>query len=167
MKSMNSEISMTNESFSFLKGSSVFMNMILNNISSCVLMLDKDMRLQAFNDSLKTIFSNKKDEHLLYMRCGEAIGCAYQIEERKDCGKTSRCDSCELREAALTSYINGETIYNNHITKPFINFNGNRIDKHLQFSTRSFTFNKEKYIILIIEDITPLIESPQKPSKLN
>jgi len=162
---MKSDLSLTNVSFSFLRNSSDFLTIILNNINSCVLLLDKDVRLQAFNDSLKTIFSNKKDEDLLYKRCGEAIGCAYQIEEQKDCGETSKCCYCELRIAALTSYMNNETIYKDHISKPFINSNNQKVDKHLQFSTRLFHFEKEKYIIMIIEDITKFVEADMKNGK--
>ncbi|WP_321997841.1 hypothetical protein [Draconibacterium orientale] len=103
---MQSKKTMANHSFDMLAESGEFMNLVLHNITSCVLLLDKDMRLQAFNNALKTIFSNKTDEDLLYMLCGEAIGCAYQIEEAKDCGKTSKCCTCELRLAAFDSYLN-------------------------------------------------------------
>jgi len=154
---MKRDIALTNESYNFLKNSSSFMSLVLNNINSCVLLLDKDVRLRAFNDALKTIFSNKKDESLLYVKCGEAIGCAYQIEEQKDCGTTSRCDSCELRLAALTSYVNNEVVYKKNIVRPFLNYNNEKENKHIQFSTRLFQYNNEKYIMMIIEDMTPLV----------
>jgi hypothetical protein len=149
---------MTNESFSFLSSSSDFLNIVLNNVNSCVLLLDKEVRLRAFNNSLRTIFSNKKNEDLLYIKCGEAIGCAYQVEEKKDCGKTSKCCDCELRISALNSYLNNEIIYKEHITKPFFDHNNKKVDKHLQFSTRLFMFKKEKYIVMIVEDITRFVE---------
>jgi len=151
---MNSEISQTNNSFLFLSHSSNFLNLILENINSCVLLLDKNVRLKAYNDALKTIFSNRKDEDLLYVKCGEAIGCAYQIEEQTDCGNTTRCCHCELREAALLSYINDEVIYKDHIVKPFFTHDNQKVDKHLQFSTRLFYHEKDKYVIMIIEDIS-------------
>jgi sigma-B regulation protein RsbU (phosphoserine phosphatase) len=116
--------------------------------------LDRDLKLRAYNDSLKTIFSNKKDEDLLYIKCGEAIGCAYQIEEQKDCGKTSKCCSCELRISALTSYANDKAVYKDHIVKPFFTHGNEKVDKHLQFSTRLFHFRLEQYIIMILEDIS-------------
>ncbi len=159
---METNLTNTNESFAFLTHSSDFLNIVLNNINSCVLLLDKNMILKAFNDSLKTIFTNKKDENLQYRKCGEAIGCAYQIQEAKDCGKTSKCHNCELRVSALTSYMNNKVVYKKHISKPFINYQNKRINKHLQFSTRLFLFNEEKYIIMIIEDITNLIELKRK-----
>lgn len=159
---MKSGIASTNESFEFLSNSSEFLNIILNNINSSVLLLNDKMELQAFNDSLKTIFSRNKNENLIYRRCGEAIGCAYQIEEGKNCGDTSRCCNCELRVAALQSYVNNEVIYHDRITKPFLTHDNIRVDKRLQFSTRLFIFRDEKYIVMLINDITHFVNSEAK-----
>lgn len=155
---MESELTHTNERFSILKESYEFLNIVLDNISECVLLLDKNLILRAFNDPIKTIFTNKKNENLLYKRCGEAIGCAYQIEEERECGHTSKCHSCELRIAALTSYSTKKTIHREHICKPFFNEKNEKIDKHLQFSTRLFNHDKETYIIMIIEDLSHIME---------
>lgn len=145
---------LTNESFNMLKGSSDFLNLVLNNISSCVLLLNDKMELQAFNNALKTIFSNKPDEHILYKRCGEAIGCAYQIEEVKNCGNTSKCCNCELRVAALISYMENVAVYKEFVERPFYNLEGEKVLKQLQFSTRVFNYSNEKYIIMIVDDIS-------------
>jgi nitrogen fixation/metabolism regulation signal transduction histidine kinase len=154
---MASNTASTNVSFDFLKESSEFLNIILDNISVCVLLLDKDLKLQAFNNSVKTIFSARKDDELLYRKCGEAIGCAYQVEEETDCGSTSRCCSCELKVSVLKSYLEGQAIYKTGIVKPFYTYAGVKEDKHLQFSTRLFIFKKERYVILMVEDINHLI----------
>ncbi len=159
---METDITHTNERFSVLSESSEFLNLILNNINSCIMLLDKDLKLRAYNDPLLSIFSNKKNENLLYRKCGEVIGCAYQIEEQKLCGNTSMCRTCDLRISALTSYANNEAIFKEKITKPFFNFEGQKIDKHLQFSTRLFHYQKEKYIIMILEDITELVTIKEK-----
>lgn len=156
---MRESKTMTNESFSFLSQSSDFLNLVLNNINSCVLLLDEQMRLRAYNDSLKTIFSNKKDEDLVYVKCGKAIGCAHQVEEKKECGTASACSGCELRIAALTSYVNNKPIYKDHVIKPFFTYDNKKVEKHLQFSTRLFPFRNEKYIIMIIEDISNKFET--------
>jgi sigma-B regulation protein RsbU (phosphoserine phosphatase) len=156
-----SDFTMSNDSFSFLKGSAEFLDIVINNINSCVLLLDKDLRLIAFNDALKTIFSNKNDESLFYIKCGEAIGCAYQVEEQKECGQTSRCIYCELKISALKSYLNNEVIYKQHISRPFFNSNNQKVTKELQFSTRLFVFNNEKFIIMLIEDITKLYQGKE------
>jgi len=155
---MKTDLSQSNISFSFLAGSSEFLNTIINNITSCVVLLDREMRLRAYNNPLKSIFSNKENEDLLYRRCGEVIGCAYQIDEQQECGKTSHCPECELREAALTSYTENVAIYKENIIRPFYNNRMQKVEKKLHFSTRLFSFKKEKYIILLVEDVTKLTE---------
>jgi hypothetical protein len=159
---METDITHTNERFSVLSESSEFLNLILNNINSCIMLLDKDLKLRAYNDPLLSIFSNKKNENLMYRKCGEVIGCAYQIEEEKLCGNTSMCRTCELRISALNSYASNEAIFNEKITKPFFNFDGVKVEKHLQYSTRLFPYQKEKYIIMILEDITELVTIKKK-----
>ena len=155
-KIRNSDFAISNSSFDFLKGSSTFSNIIFNNINSCILLLNKENRLTAFNDALKTIFSNKKDEDLIYRRCGEAIGCAFQVEEQKDCGNTSMCTDCELRLSAVNSYSNNENTYKKRFSRPFFNADNQKVDKNLQFSTHLLYYYKEKYVVMIIEDISNL-----------
>ncbi|RKE02151.1 nitrogen regulation protein NR(II) [Marinifilum flexuosum] len=153
---MNNDLTHTNERFSILSNSSDFLNIILNNISSCVMLLDNELKLRAFNDPLTTIFSNKKNQELLYRKCGEVLGCAYQIEEDSPCGSTSKCNTCEIRISALLSYVENRPVYNESLIKSFVDFEGNREDKHLQLSTRLFKYRDEIYIVAIIDDITEL-----------
>jgi hypothetical protein len=160
---MKSEKALTNESFSFLSHSSDFLNTMMNNLNSCVLLLDQDVRLRAYNNAMKTIFSNRKDEDLLFVRCGEAIGCAYQIEEEKECGETSKCNNCELRVAALTSYLYDVPVYKEHVVKPFFTHDNQKVNRHLQVSTRLFPFGDDKYIIMLIEDITRWVDPLSGP----
>jgi len=155
---MSSKLSHTNVSFGFLNNSSEFLNCIINNINSCVIMLNNKMELQAYNDALTTIFNDKPEEEILYKRCGEVIGCAYQIEESKDCGTTSHCNTCELRLTAINTYMNDAPVYKQYISRPFYNTEMNRVQKHLQCSIKLFRFESEKYIVLLIEDITELID---------
>lgn len=154
---MPGEISLSNTTFEYLKGSSAFLNLVLNNITNCVLLLNKNMELRAFNDSLKTIFSNKSNEHLLYKRCGEAIGCAHTVEEEKDCGSTSQCKKCKLRIAAMHSYSTREAVYKERVDREFYTSESKKELRNLRFSTRHFYFEGEYYIIAIIDDITTFI----------
>ena len=154
---MASNISLSGLSFELLSNSSGFLNEIINNISSCILLLNNKMELQAYNEPLKTIFSNKKDEDLLYKRCGEAIGCAYTVEESKNCGETSNCKYCKLRESGIMSYLDKKAVYKERLDREFFKTNGKKVLKHLQFSTKPFEFKKEYYIVIVIEDITTLV----------
>ena len=95
---MNTNVALTNVSFNFLKGSPEFLELILENINSAVLLLNNKMQLISFNNAFTTIFPLNKDKNLAFVKCGEAIGCAYQVEEQKECGKTSNCRNCEIKK---------------------------------------------------------------------
>lgn len=163
---MKDPISSSNISFEVLRNSPGFLYKVLDNISSSILLLNSKMELQAFNDPIKSIFSNEKDEDLLYKRCGEAIGCAYQVEEAKRCGETAHCKNCEIRISAMHSYLDDKVIFKEKFSRPFYDQNGNKVMKHLQFSTRLFIYKREKYIILIVDDITRLVNAEMELEKV-
>ncbi len=145
--------------FEDLKKSSTFLELLLNNISSCILMLDKEMKLQAFNEPLKTIFRNKSEQQLLYQRCGEVIGCAYSVEEKKDCGKTNYCNQCILRLSAMNAYATHKSTYNQKIIREFYSSNNTKETKCLKFSVKPIYFEDNYYLIMIIDDVSKVVGS--------
>jgi hypothetical protein len=155
---MKSNLSLTNVSFDYLSNSNEFLNLIIHYISSCVLLLNREMMLKAYNEPLRTIFSNKPHEDIMYRKCGNVIGCAYAVEEEKECGSTSQCKTCSLRVSAMKSYSDGVFIYKEKISREFYTTDHKKVMKHLEFSTRVFEFEQERYVILIIDDITPLVK---------
>ena len=134
-----------------------FLHMILQNVSSCVLILDHKMRLQAVNDAYETMFKrfSTEDSHLL--RCGEAIGCANTVESMEHCGESLKCVYCELREAALFSYVSKKGSTKKQLSREFYNNKGTKEMRHLQFLTRVFNFKGQWFILVIVDDITDLI----------
>lgn len=159
---MTEKVALTNVSFEFLYHSSEFLRTLLNNISSCVLLLDRNMELQAFNEPMRTIFSNKSEEHLLYKKCGNAIGCAYQVESELDCGETHMCSYCKLRESALKSYMEKRPVYKQRLTREFYTTESVKELKHLQFSTRPFYFQNDAYIMVLVDDVTPFVKMKEE-----
>ena len=155
------DISSENTSFNYLRSSPDFLNQVINNISSCVLLLDQDMKLQAFNDAMSTIFSNTPNEYLLYQKCGNAIGCAVAVENEAECGQTEQCCSCLLRKAAIMTYAEGVIYHKNRIRREFFTKDGKKVMKHLQYSTRRISFNQDNYVMVIIDDLTDLVEKDE------
>lgn len=153
----DSLITSENTPIKVLRSNPDFLNGILENISSCVLLLNKELKLTAYNNSIKTIFSNKPEEELLYRRCGEAIGCAATVDEMKDCSTTSKCCHCDLRRCGLKTYASGEAVYKQRISKEFYRQSGNKELRHLQFSTRKVSIDTDSYVMVVVEDITSLV----------
>ncbi len=148
---MMTNITLTNVSFNFLKGSPEFLDLVLENIHCAVLLLNNKMQLVSFNNSLFTIFPKNKEKNLKLVRCGEAIGCAYQVEEQKECGETSKCKTCELRLSAISTYLNNSSTFRKEITRPFYLENNEKVNMKLQYTTKNFAFENDKYILMLIE----------------
>lgn len=155
---MSEEFASSNITFRQLLQTPSFLNEILNSISSCLLLLNKKMELQAFNDPLKNLFSNKKDEDLQYQRCGEALGCAYTVDEMKRCGETSKCKYCDLRIHAMWAYTNKLSVYKQRLDREFYTSKGIKKLKNLQYSIHPFNHDQDYYIVVVVDDLTPLVE---------
>ncbi|MBN1926529.1 MAG: hypothetical protein JW798_11905 [Prolixibacteraceae bacterium] len=154
---MKREVASSNVTFSLLKKNPDFLNALINDIGSCILILNNKMELRAFNEPLKNIFSNFEGENMLYLRCGEALGCAYTVEEKSRCGETKHCKHCEIRKDALFSYTNNKAVYNKQVSREFFMNNGKKAMKHLRYSIRTFRHNRDQYIMVIVNDVTQLM----------
>lgn len=151
---MESEFTSALSRFDELKASPDFLNFLLNNINSTVLLLDSKMQLQAFNEPIKTLFTNSQTKDIMYIRCGEALGCAHTVEEEKDCGSTTKCLTCELREYALMAYATHEPVYAQTMERMFYKADGSKENKMLEFSIKPVRQNNHYYLLTIINDIT-------------
>ncbi|MFN8208049.1 MAG: hypothetical protein U0T82_11665 [Bacteroidales bacterium] len=154
---MTTPIASSNHSFNFLKNSPVFLQILMEEISSCILLLNKELKLYAFNEPLRTIFSDKPAELLMFRKCGEVIGCAYSVEEQTECGFTTQCEFCELRELALKTCYTHEPSGKRILSREFYKTDNQKVLKHLRFSTRYFPFDGEGFVIVVIDDVTDLI----------
>jgi signal transduction histidine kinase len=135
-----------------LKESNEFLNTILENITSAIFIADRDLRIQSFNDSFKSLFY--KDEDLVIGQlCGNAIGCIHTVTENTDCGTTTNCMACNLRPSILSSFLKKVPTQKAILAREFL-INDKVIHKYFQFSTRNITFIKEEMILVIIDDIT-------------
>lgn len=162
---MASKFTSASTYFEELAKSSDFLNFLLNNISTAVLILNQDLELQAFNDPLKTIFSGKKDEHLLYVRCGEALGCAYQVEEQTLCGESSHCKSCRLRIDSIEAYASKEPIFKKRLIRDFYKLDGTKEIRQLIYSIKPVYFDNYYYLLVLIDDATHFLNKQDEMRK--
>ena len=83
-----------------LKESNEFLNLLLDNINSAVLIADENLHIHQFNNSFLNLFDTAA-ECTLETGFGEASGCVQAILENKPCGETSQCADCILRRSLL------------------------------------------------------------------
>lgn len=135
-----------------LKDSNEFLNTLLDNITSAIFVTDKDIRIQSFNDSFRSLFYRDEDM-LIGELCGNAIGCIYTVREKANCGSTSNCNSCNLRSSLLNAFLEKVPTHRSLLSREFL-IKDRVIQKYFQFSTRNITFNKEEMVLVIVDDIT-------------
>ena len=63
---------------------------LINNMTSAVFLLDKDIKVFNVNKAFTKLFK-KSEEEVLNQLCGNAIGCVFPVKENTDCGKTYNC----------------------------------------------------------------------------
>jgi sigma-B regulation protein RsbU (phosphoserine phosphatase) len=137
-----------------LKESNEFLNLLLDNINSAVLIADENLQIHRFNDSFLNLFDSAT-ESILETSFGEAVGCVNAILENKACGATSQCSQCILRSSLIHNLIDRAPVNNQPLNRVFY-IKGKPVEKHFQFSTRPITFQGRKMFLIIIYDVTDI-----------
>src|SRR4030042_88681 len=104
--------------FRDLRESNDFLNALINNITSAIFLVDRDIKIRNFNDPFQALFQKDEDQ-ILGERCGNVIGCAFAVDQSKDCGGTTNCNECELRKSILKSFLEKVPTYREKIERDF------------------------------------------------
>jgi len=137
-----------------LKESNEFLNLLLDNINSAVLIADENLQIHQFNHSFLSLFDTAA-ECTLESAFGEASGCVNAVLENKPCGETSHCADCILRRSLIHNLIENAPVNKQSLNRVFY-INGQPERKHFQFSTRSINFQGRKMFLVIIYDVTDI-----------
>jgi signal transduction histidine kinase len=140
--------------FGDLRESNDFLNALIDNITSAIFLVDRDVKIRNFNDPFQALFQKDEDK-ILGERCGNVIGCAFTVDQSKDCGETKNCNECELRRSILRSFFEKVPTYREKIVRDFY-IQGEKISKYFQFSTKYIQWGQETMVLIIVDDITAL-----------
>jgi sigma-B regulation protein RsbU (phosphoserine phosphatase) len=142
--------------FQDLKESSEFLNLMLDNIDAAVLIVDENLKIHQFNRSFLDLFDRAADQ-LVQTSFGQISGCVNSIKENKPCGSTSQCQFCLLKNSLLQT-LSARTAVNRQRLERTFYINGQAVDKHLEFSARSIHFQGRDMILVIIYDVTAMVQ---------
>lgn len=152
-------------SLSELKDSNHFLNIIFENITSAIFLVDKNIEIQQFNEPFKVLFSKKEDQ-IIGKLCGNVIGCKYTIEEGKNCGTTSNCNECIIRKSILKTFEKKIPTFKKILTRNFY-IEEKSIRKYFQFTTKYISYNSKDMVLIIMDDITEIENSKLELKKRN
>jgi len=137
-----------------LKESNIFLNKVLNNITSAIFVIDKDSKIQLFNSSSQKMFLS---DNMLSNLFGNGIKCYQAASANANCGETDQCLFCDFRESLVNTLTRQTPTSKKLISRNFLT-NGKETTKHLLFCTEHITYKKEKMVMLIIDEVTELTE---------
>ncbi len=144
-----------------LKDSSVFLNLLLDNIDSAILVVDDNLDIHQFNASFLDLFDCTPD-CILDRSFGQVSGCVNAVTENSACGNTTKCRFCELHNAIFPAHSEQIQQDKQFLERTFY-INGVPVLKHLTLRTRAIRFRGRRMTLVIINDIS---ESERQKRKL-
>jgi signal transduction histidine kinase/ribosomal protein L23 len=132
---------------------------LFQHMNSAVFIVDKNVRVQAINESFRRLF--KKDEaDVLNTLCGNAIGCVFPVTQDKDCGTTPECKDCNLRKSLIRCMEEKSAPINTIIERKFL-IGSQFVFKHFLITVKYFKFQEQDFGLVIALDVTD-IEAQRK-----
>lgn len=148
-----------------LKESNEFLNILFDNITSALFILDKNARVENINESFSLLFQ-KREEKILGNLCGNALGCKFAVEENALCGETSYCKNCILRRDILQTMSAKVPTNRRKLSRDFYS-DVQKVTKHFLYSTRYIQYYGKEYILVIVDDHTELETHKKKLEEQN
>ena len=140
-----------------LKNSNEFLNLLLDNMDTAVLIADENLQIHQFNNSFLRLFDRSYDS-VVDITFGPASGCVNAVKENKTCGETSACGHCVLRKSLLETLLEDVPTHRRRLERVFY-IDGVPKQKYLEFTARPISFQDQKMILVIIYDITEIVQS--------
>ena len=137
-----------------LRESNEFLNLLLDNINSAVLIADEKMQIHQFNKSFLDLFDRTTDQPV-DRSFGQIAGCVNAVVENQSCGHTSQCQFCSIRRSLLQTLLDKAPVDRRRMERRFF-IDGRAVTKYLEFSARPIQFQGRRMILVIIYDITDI-----------
>lgn len=143
-----------------LKESNEFLNDLYQNVTSAIFIADSDARIYHFNDSFRTLFYKPEDQ-ILKQLCGNVMGCIFAVEEGRNCGETSQCADCILRNNIIRTFTEKVPAYKEELARKFL-IDGRVLEKHFIFTTKYLNYRGDEMILVIVDDVSEQVEQREQ-----
>ena len=122
---------------------------------SPVFVVDEDVRFHEYNTAATALLTADKSE-VLRLRGGEALHCIHHHAEIDGCGRSAFCADCVVRNSVNKAFQGGKVVRNRQ--KMELIRDGKVIEMYVLVTSSPFVFQNTPYAILVLEDITELVE---------
>jgi len=131
-----------------------YLRTVIDALPSAVFVVDAEFNIFDLNPIAKTLFGIDS-EVVLRRLCGEIMHCMNAIESKDGCGTTEACPGCVIRNSVDTAG-NGNVVFKEKYRMKIQKFD-KITDVHMLVSATPFNYDDDKFILLVLEDITEII----------
>lgn len=135
-----------------LKESNEFLNIVFDNINAAIFIVDGTFEIRSLNSACARILGREVSQ-IEGQKCGNGLGCVYELNGKKGCGNNAECGSCILRKDILQTFTESVPRSDEILEREF-KIGHELKNKIFKYSTRYITYLGEKMVIVIMEDIT-------------
>lgn len=127
-------------------------DLMLKSVSGMLAVLNEERQILAVNDKLLDMLGIEEGREVLGLRPGEAIKCVHSNELPGGCGTGRLCSSCGAAIAIVATLGSKRAEERDCVIEA--RRNGGKIDLHLRVRAFPLVYEKDKYILLFIQNIT-------------
>jgi PAS domain-containing protein len=132
-----------------------FLKKMFDAIPAILLIVDSDVRIQHANLTASNE-TGLNIKNAYKSRGGDALHCIHALDVHDGCGHSEFCKDCIIRNS-VTKAFNGSGIYREKARMELKTDNTVR-ELHLLVTASSFDYGHNRYVLLILEDISELIQ---------
>lgn len=126
--------------------------------------VDSDMRVFHVNSAASR--SLHVDRHAVYLRRGgEVLRCLHASDDKQGCGHGEACRECVVRASVSRALTSNQVLHESttmHLTTPL-----GSTEVHFRVTASPFTYEENRYALLVMEDRTELKKTTEELKRLN
>jgi hypothetical protein len=133
-----------------------FLMNLFNAVPSMVFVLDSKRKIIHWNPAGAILIDGEAKNTFLKLH-GEAINCINSTDGPGGCGNSAACNDCVIKNS-LEESLKGKKVFQKITTMTLKQGDGAVLDKQFVVSAVPFKYLENLFTLLIMEDITELIE---------
>ncbi|HMK61014.1 MAG TPA: PAS domain-containing protein [Dissulfurispiraceae bacterium] len=128
---------------------------LFDAIPSIALIVDHDVKIINYNGAASKLFGSNS-ELILNQRGGKVFHCIHSAEVAEGCGRSQNCQTCVIRNSVKEASAGHHTVRNR--AKLDVVSGESITEIFALISASPFDYEGRRLILLIIEDISEIIE---------
>lgn len=139
---------------------------IFDFLPSSLVIIDRNFKLHYANETFRSVFFVSEEE-VASFNFGNVLGCAYSVEDKKECLISPLCEFCELKKDIISAFDEHIDTYKKFFSRWFY-IQDEKKQKHFQYTIKYIENSEEQLVLLILLDLTELfVKSEQLQKAIN